>query len=38
MRAYARAKSVSQDEPEAAAEADPQVIDLDAKRNGRKTQ
>lgn len=38
MRAYAQAKPVSQDEPAPAPEADPQVVDLDAKRNGRKTQ
>ena len=37
MRAYAQAHPVSPTEqPEA--EPDPQVVDLDAKRNGRKTQ
>ena len=39
MRAYAQAQPVGQaDEPEPAAEADPKVVDLDAKRDGRKTQ
>ncbi len=37
MRAYAQAQSVSQEESDAPVEPDPQVVDLDAKRNGRKT-
>ena len=36
MRAYAQAQPVNQTEPEPEPPADPQVVDLDAKRNGRK--
>ena len=37
MRAYAQAQPVAQaDEPEPEPPADPQVVDLDAKRQGRK--
>lgn len=35
MRAYARAKPVGQDD-DSQPEPDPQVVDLDTKRNGRK--